>query len=216
MKTNTTTFIVVRHGETEWNKIERQQGQLNSNLSELGIKQANAMAEGLKALPIDIFLSSDLGRAIETATIISKAINKAFETDARLRERHLGIMQGLTKQQFSEQYPDEAVKFMADNPDYVLPAGESIRQRHTRNMACFEDLAGKYPGKHILVVAHGGVLMSLIHHVLKIPLDAKRTYSLFNASINVFTVDAKKTWRLELWGDTAHLRAHGITVLDDN
>jgi 2,3-bisphosphoglycerate-dependent phosphoglycerate mutase len=211
-----TTFIVVRHGETEWNKIGIQQGHLNSPLTALGIKQAKAMGEGLQSFPIDLIFSSDLGRATETAAIISKIIGKPFTTDIRLRERHLGIMQGLTQAQFAQKYPEDAARFKSHDPDYAFPTGESARQRYTRCVACLEDFALRFPGKTILIVAHGGVLMSFIHRALNIPLDAKRTYSLFNASINVFTIDQDKSWRLDIWGDTNHLRKHSLSTIDDN
>lgn len=70
--------------------------------------------------------------------------------------------------------------------------------------------------KTILLVTHGGVLMSFIHKALNISLIQKRTYSLFNGSINTFTLSGDADWKLEVWGDVCHLKAKGIAYLDDN
>jgi probable phosphoglycerate mutase len=211
-----TTLIAVRHGETEWNRVEKQQGHLNSDLTDLGFRQAKALAEGINGCKIDFFYSSDLGRAIQTASIISQRIGKDFITDDRLRERNLGILQGLTKREFEKEYPDESEKLKTNDPDYRIPGGESIRDRYMRCVDCVEDMSRRHCGKTILIVGHGGVLMSFIHKALNIPLTQKRTYSLFNGSINTFTLSEDANWKLEVWGDISHLKANGLVYLDDN
>ncbi|HAJ80412.1 MAG TPA: histidine phosphatase family protein [Fibrobacteres bacterium] len=211
-----TTIIAVRHGETEWNKIEKQQGHLNSDLTELGIRQAYAMADGLKGFNIEYFYSSDLGRAIETSLIISKAINIKFIPETRLRERNLGILQGLTKGEFNIKHPEDYEKLKSNDPDYRIPNGESIRDRYVRCISCVEDFSKIHFGKTILIVSHGGILMSLIHKALEIPLTSLRNYSLFNGSINVFSISENSKWRLEIWGDVSHLRANSLATIDDN
>jgi len=134
-------------------------------------------------------------------------------TDARLRERHLGVLQGLTMADFSTKYPEEARAFSSGDPDYALPGGESARQRFTRNIECVQELAIKHAGGTVLVVAHGGVLNSLFHRAVHLPLDQPRGFSLFNAAINVFTI-AGLQWRLDTWGDRSHLG--GLAALDDS
>jgi probable phosphoglycerate mutase len=210
------TFVVIRHGETEWNKLGRQQGHLDSPLTALGRRQAAAAAAGLKHYRFDYFYTSDLGRAVETAAIISAIIGMRYETDGSLRERHLGVLQGLTMPEFAEQYPEEAVRFRAADPDYRLPGGESVRDRYERNTAGLEALADQHPGSTVLVVAHGGVLMSFMHKALGLSLAARRTFSLRNAAVNVFSIADNMLWRLEAWGETGHLRAAGLSSLDDN
>jgi 2,3-bisphosphoglycerate-dependent phosphoglycerate mutase len=210
-----TTIIAVRHGETEWNKAGRQQGHRDSPLTALGRAQAAAMGAGLKGFRIDMYYSSDLGRAVETARIISGEIGLPFATDVRLRERHLGVLQGLTMAAFAEQYPAEAALFRGPDPDYRIPGGESVRDRCERSVAAAGALAAGCPGGTMLIVAHGGTLMSFMHRALGLPLSAERTYSLFNGAINRFAVAADGTWRLESWGETGHLRAAGLSFLDD-
>ena len=92
-----TKIYAVRHGETEWNKIEKQQGHLNSNLTDLGRLQAKAIGDGLRKIRFDNFYTSDLGRAIETSEIISGIIGKDFITDFRLRKEIWEFFRSLQK-----------------------------------------------------------------------------------------------------------------------
>jgi 2,3-bisphosphoglycerate-dependent phosphoglycerate mutase len=206
-------LFAVRHGETEWNLVGKQQGHLDSPLTASGLQQARALAEGLADRGIDILYSSDLGRAMQTARIIAERLGLPVNADSRLRERHLGIMQGMTKLEFRDTYPQEWTAFESGDPDYVLPDGESANQRHERCVACGIELTGRHRGRRILIVAHGGVLNSFFNHALCIPLTEPQRFSVFNAAINCFNV-SKERWRLDTWGDIAHLK--GMTVLDDN
>ncbi len=205
-------LIVVRHGETAWNRIGKQQGQLDTELSELGVNQAKAAAETLVGETIDALYSSDLGRAMQTAEIIAERVGLEILTDDRLRERHLGIMQGITMTQFEQEYPAEYEKLNGNDPDYVIPEGESIRQRYDRNIACANDLAARNPGNRLLVVTHGGVLNSFFRRATGQDIASQRRFSLFNASLNTISI-LDGQWRLERWGDTHHLR--GMGTMDD-
>ena len=207
-----TVLYAVRHGETEWNLQGRQQGQLNSPLSEAGIKQAYLLAEGLGGRKIQVLYGSDLGRAAETANIIGSALGLGVHFDRRLRERHLGTLQGLTKDEFHTRFPEESHLADSGDPDYRYPSGESARERHRRCVACCSDLAARHPGGRVLIVTHGGVMSSLFHHALGVALGQPRRFSLFNAAINSFSVSGDH-WRLDTWGETSHL-GH-MPVLDD-
>lgn len=206
-------LYAVRHGETEWNLIEIQQGHLDSPLTEIGVRQAHLLADGLVSKNIEVLYSSDLGRALQTAEIIAEKLSLDIVQEARLRERNLGIMEGLTKKEFADRYPDEAVRFNTGDPDYVLPKGESARQRYQRCVDCAEDLAARNVGKKILLVAHGGVLNSFFYKATNTPLSEPRRFSLFNASINSFSI-TEGNWRLDTWGEIAHLG--DMRTLDDN
>lgn len=211
-----TKIIAVRHGETEWNRVGRQQGHLDSTLTHLGLQQARALAEGLREYRVDRIYSSDLGRAVETATIISGALGTGFLTNEGLRERNLGTMQGMTKAEFNEKYPREWKTFEEGDPEYVLPNGESARQRYDRAVQCVEKIVMEDEGKTILLVTHGGVVMSLLYRTLRLPLTQRRAFSLFNGSINVLSISDGMEWRLETWGQTSHLTKCGRETLDDN
>ncbi len=205
-------IIMIRHGETEWNQVGKQQGHLDSPLSECGRLQAKALAVFFRDKKIDYLYSSDLDRAFQTAEIIAKEIQLSVIKEKGLRERNLGILQGLTKNEFKDRFPLEYKKFRSGDADYVLPNGESRRQRFNRNWRCLQDIVERHQNDKLLIVAHGGVLDTVFRAVLQIPIDDERRFSLINGSINSFSFENGK-WRLESWGETNHLG--DIPALDD-
>jgi broad specificity phosphatase PhoE len=104
-------LIAIRHGETEWNAQGREIGQLDSPLTERGIQQARLVAGRLNQGVFHALYSSDLGRAIQTAEIIAAKCQKPVQLDAGLRERHMGIFQGLTLPEMRERFPKERAEF---------------------------------------------------------------------------------------------------------
>ena len=199
-----TIFIVVRHGETYWNVEMRIQGQHDSPLTENGIAQAEALAGRLAAKRIDALISSDLGRAMQTARVISERIGLAVIADARLRERAFGVGEGMTYTEVDEAYPGAFARIREVDPDFVIPGGESRRQFHERVRAAFDDLARCHAGRTILVVTHGGVLATFFRHVHGIAIHAARAIPIANAAYNVLVHDAG-AWRVESWDDDDHL-----------
>jgi broad specificity phosphatase PhoE len=103
-------LIAIRHGETEWNAQGREMGQLDSALTERGIQQARLVAGRLNQAAFHALYSSDLGRGIQTAEIIASKCQKQVQLDAGLRERHMGIFQGLTLAEMRERFPKERAR----------------------------------------------------------------------------------------------------------
>jgi probable phosphoglycerate mutase len=206
-----TRLILVRHGETAWNLSGRHQGHLDSPLTARGQAQARALANRFAQEALDVLYTSDLGRAVATTQVISDRTGKPFRVDPRLRERNLGIFHGLTREEMKLRFP---VEFQAyrKNPDYCIPDGESARARMKENIQCVEELADAHGGLRLLLVVHGGVLSNVLRHVLQIPLEQPRRYSLANGSINTFEIEDGK-WRLETWGEVSHLG--GLDSHDD-
>jgi probable phosphoglycerate mutase len=199
-----TRVIVVRHGETAWNNEKRWQGHLDSPLTAKGLSQAQALARRLSGERFSALYSSDLGRAHQTAQIIATATGHSVVLDARLRERKLGVFQGLTSDEIRAVHAEEYELYRARDPDHRLPEGESLRQQVERNLRCFEELAQRHLGESIVVVTHGGVLSGLFRHVLSIPLQAPRRFAFANSSLNVF-IFQEGDWMLQTWGDVSHL-----------
>ena len=90
------TLIAIRHGETELNVAKRYQGHSDSPLTENGRRQVSSLGRRMAKLKFDSLISSDLGRAQETASIIAEYTGHSVETDSRLRERNYGALEGLT------------------------------------------------------------------------------------------------------------------------
>src|SRR5205809_708167 len=102
-----TQVIIVRHGQTQWNLKLIRQGHLDSPLTEKGMAQAKALAQRLAQEKFNALYSSDLGRAVQTAEMIAAVTGHEIVTDARLRERNLGVFQGLNGDEIKEKFPEE-------------------------------------------------------------------------------------------------------------
>lgn len=200
----TTTILAVRHGETRWNREGRMQGHLDSDLDPEGAAQADALGRRLAREHIDRVVASDLGRTVATARGILAHTGHEMTLDARLRERHLGIFQGLTGEEAALRHAAHWRRFKSRDPDHDLVTGESLRTFSARCVECVAALAHAHPDATILVVTHGGVLDVLFRHSTGLALEAPRTFTLLNASLNTFEIDAGR-WNLLHWGDIAHL-----------
>lgn len=202
------TLLIIRHGETEWNAAHRFQGHGDSPLNETGRKQVAALGRRMQAIQFDTLVSSDLGRAQETAAVIAGCTGHAVQLDRRLRERNYGVLEGLTVPQITEQYGEVLDQFNKDDPEYVLPGGESHRQHYQRNVAFFDDfLSGRF-GTNVAAVAHGGALDSIFRYVAGLPLAQPRCFITTNASLTVVSHGkfyGTTRWVIETWCDAAHL-----------
>jgi 2,3-bisphosphoglycerate-dependent phosphoglycerate mutase len=207
-----TEFIVVRHGETAWNAEGRIQGHLDSPLNEEGLAQAILVGERLGREPFDAFYCSDLGRAQQTAQPLADHGGRRPTLSTQLRERHLGVFQGLTGAECEQNYPHDYHRFHSRDPDHKVPQGESIRQLFNRVSSFFVNLSRRYEGQRVVIVTHGGVLDALHRFVRDIPLDQPRDFPIFNASVNrVACTDG--VWSVLRWGDISHLTRDA--ALDD-
>ena len=209
-----TQLIIVRHGQTEWNIAGIRQGHFDSPLTSRGAAQAQALGQRLARERFTALYSSDLGRAVQTAVAISDLTGHEIVTDSRLRERHLGIFQGLNAVEITEKYPEERRMLRTMGPDYVIPGGESMRQQVERNVCYLNELALKHAGETIVVVTHGGVVSGFFRHTLAIPLDAPRRFEFVNAGLNVF-IHKEEHWMLLTWGDMSHLAPGAASEGDD-
>lgn len=207
-----TTLLAIRHGETVWNVEERFQGHEDSPLTANGRRQVDALGRRLQGMPIAKLVSSDLGRARETAAIIAGYTGHAVTTDHRLRERHYGVLEGLSLPEIKAAHAGVLAQFNADDPDYVIPGGESHRMHYARNIGWLEAVMMAQAGNTVAIVVHGGVLDSLFRYVAKLPLDQPRCYVTTNASLSVFVHGnfyGTPRWVIQTWGDAGHLDGIG-------
>ena len=203
-------LILVRHGETDWNREGRIQGyRADSPLTSTGQAQARQLAARLASERIQALHSSDAGRARQTVAPIAAAVDLEVIYDPALRERNYGVFEGRTYKEIELEFPDAYLKFRSRDPDYAPPDGESGAQFRDRIVAALERVAAGTAGRRAAVVTHGGVLGIAYRHVTGMRLDSKRDYSLHNASINRIAY-AGGRWSLEVWGDVAHLPTDSI------
>ncbi|MGE9294945.1 MAG: histidine phosphatase family protein [Puniceicoccales bacterium] len=206
-------LIVIRHGETEWNVQHRYQGQQDSPLTAKGREQAEAVAERLAGFSFDRIVSSDLGRAVDTAKAIARQHpGVTWDKDVGLRERNFGVLAGFTRAEAAKKFPVEEEGYLHGGVDYRIPQGESLRDVYLRAGETFDRLAETHAGKTVCVVTHGGLLGMFLRHALGIPPEGPRAYKFVNAAFNEFAHEDRR-WLLYTWGDVTHLSKIG--AIDD-
>ena len=211
-----TTLIIVRHGQTAWNRDMRFQGHGDSALTEQGRAEAQAVGKRLRKMPFDELISSDLGRAQETAAIIAGYTGHTVRTDARLRERHYGILEGLNIKEILEHHRGIYEELIAENPDYAIPRGETHREHYRNNIAALREWAESHPGGSAALVAHGGVLDNIFRFVAGLDLSHPRCVLPANASLSIIQHGpfyGSTRWVIKTWGDAAHLEGHNDAPL---
>jgi len=152
-----TRLIIVRHGETKWNKEGRIMGQIDLPLSKNGIEQAKKVSERLKNKKIDLIVTSKLKRAIKTAEIINKYHNLKIEKCRELNERTFGILEGIKRDELALRFPEYYQKKEKDLYRSKFPKGESYYDLEKRAIKKIKEILRKNKGKTILLVTHGGV-----------------------------------------------------------
>jgi 2,3-bisphosphoglycerate-dependent phosphoglycerate mutase len=199
-----TRIIAIRHGQTAWNAEMRMQGQLDTALDALGRWQAQQLAQALAHEPIDAIVASDLSRAMDTASPLAEARGLRVQRERGLRERCFGNFEGFTYADIARHWPDETARWRARDPTFAPERGESLTAFYERCIAVAERLAGEHAGRAIVWVTHGGVLDCLYRAATRVALNAPRTWTLDNASINRL-LHGDQGLMLVGWGDTHHL-----------
>ncbi len=195
-----TTVLLVRHGESFWNRIGVYQGQIDIPLSDLGQIQAKAIADRLKDKHLDLIVSSPLQRAANTARKIAQYHDCPFEVEPALAEIHHGVWQGLTavevKAQFTKLY-----ETWTEHPAKATmpgPGGESVAEVQRRVVPAVDRLAERYPAGRVLIVGHDLPLKVILVSALGADLSTLGHLSIENCALNVVKWDSKHTQLLAL------------------
>jgi broad specificity phosphatase PhoE len=174
-----TTLLLVRHGETDWNREGRWQGHSDTHLNEIGRAQAERVAGELDG--VDVVYSSDLARARETAEIIARRLDLPVRLDPRLRERSFGAWEGLTAAEIEGDFRDAHLRWRAgggpgaDDAEPFDAFGQRVRE-------ALRDILGRHPDETVLVVAHGGSIRVI--HALASGLDYVRDHRSIPGVVN--------------------------------
>lgn len=198
-------LLLVRHGETEWNKTGRYQGHSDVELSAIGLWQAERLRDRLAGQRIDAVYSSDLKRASHTAQIITSQHNLAVMPGKELREINFGELEGMTYDEIQLHYPN----WSGISSDVSIPGGESLSQLAFRIELFVPRLTEHSGDKTVLVVAHGGALRVLVCILLGIGIEHWRQIRLDGASLTIMEGYPDRVV-LSLLNDTCHLEDYGL------
>ena len=204
----TTHVVIIRHGQSQGNAEGRFGGHTDTPLSPRGRRQAEATARALASEKFDAIYSSDLPRAIETAAPLARLTGAPLETTEALRERSVGVMEGLTFEEAAELHPEQYQALLRRDFEHVLESGESYRQTLDRASRKLDEAIEQHLGGRIALFAHTGTICILILHLLG-ALDAPELKPVWIATANCgiarFDLRDDGFVRVVVINDTRHL-----------
>lgn len=198
-----TRLLLVRHGETEWNRDERFIGSSDVPLSEQGTKQAEALAGRLAGESIAAVYSSGMMRALETASIIARIHDLAPIVDPRLREVSYGEWEGHTAEEVEDR---TGVHFPSrfENPQVPFPRDDSVPILLGDVEDFLKGILAEHPDETIILVGHGVSFQMILFSLLDIPYRNHWLLYMYNASLSEVLVRDGKAVLVNL-NDTGHL-----------
>ncbi len=204
-----TRLYLIRHGQSAGNAEGRFGGHGVTPLSDLGVRQANAAAEMLAKEKISAIYSSDLHRALQTAEPLSKLLNIPVTKSAAFRERHVGVLEGLTFDESKLAFPKDYFALVNRNIQHVITNGESYRQLLKRSTGELWDILRNHQGGKVAIFSHTGAICFLTLHLMgAINRMTKQTPWIVtsNCGVNRFEIRGRNNVRVLALNDTRHLK----------
>jgi Fructose-2,6-bisphosphatase len=196
-------LILIRHGETLWNKEGRIQGTSDIELSTVGIKQARLLALSLKDQPIGAIHTSPLKRALQTAEIINEFHSKEIQIHQDLMEMDQGDFEGFSFKELMARQKDFLNKWIADPASVKMPNGESLAQLQERAWRALEKIISKE--ENALVVAHNFTIAAILCRIRMISLSEFRSTCVGTASKTIVHLQNDGAF-IEALNDRSHLQ----------
>ncbi|MCX7981728.1 MAG: histidine phosphatase family protein [Syntrophales bacterium] len=195
-------IILVRHGETPWNREERVQGISDIELSEEGRDQARRLATALREKAFGSIYSSPLSRALETARIINIHHGLSIQVREELREMDQGVFEGMSFRELMEKEGEFLSRWIKDPASVTMPGGESLLDVQRRAWPVVEEILER--GENSLIVSHSFTLSTIICGMAGIPLSRFRRVSVSPASLSIIRFEGGSC-RIEKINDCRHL-----------
>ncbi len=201
-----TTILLVRHGETEWNRIERFRGSADIPLNENGLRQAELLARRIRAewTPAAVY-SSPLSRSIKTGEVIAGLFNLKVEVHEGLSDINYGEWQGLTPAEVRDRWPELFERWETCPAGLHFPGGEALEERQAKGVAAIREIAEKHDGETVVCVGHTVINRLILLGLLDLGLDYFWRIRQDNCSLNVLQKKGKFFICITL-NETGHLK----------
>jgi 2,3-bisphosphoglycerate-dependent phosphoglycerate mutase len=199
-----TELILVRHGETDWNRELRFQGHVDVGLNAIGLEQARRVALRLAAEQAHRVYVSDLLRARQTAHPVAQQLRLDSICVPGLREQSFGAVDGMRVDDIKQQHPQAWEDWLQFREDFCMPGGETTREFHARVMDAVHRLAADHRDETLVVVTHGGVLDMIYRSARSLGLAGPRQSDIPNAGVSRVRVVQTRV-EIVSWADTSHL-----------
>ncbi|HPD16092.1 MAG TPA: histidine phosphatase family protein [Planctomycetota bacterium] len=199
-------MILVRHGQTEWNRVERFRGRADVPLNDAGLAQAEATGRRVAAewRPAAVY-SSPLSRALKTAEAIARHFGLPIQPHSGLLDIHYGDWQGLTPDEVRQRWPEIARHWYEAPHRARIPGGETLDDLRSRGLATVRELAACHDGATIVLVGHTVINRILLLAVMGLGNDRFWRLRQDTCAINVFEAEGDDFTVVSL-NDTCHLR----------
>lgn len=202
-----TEIIIIRHGETEWNKTGRFQGHSDVPLSAEGRAQAAMLGENLAVDHVDMIYASDLTRAMETAAPLAQRFGLEVISDPQLRELNFGAWEGRNFNDVNAENPNAMKNFYTDPEQADIPESEPFPEFQRRIAGRVREIVAQERGKRIVIVSHGASIRILLADLLSMPIRSIWHLSQLNTAVNKIRFEDDGFAVVTLMNDTSHLRA---------
>ncbi len=203
MASGGTRIYLVRHGETEFNRMGVFRGRFDVELNDVGLKQARETGDALAGEGIEFILTSPLKRAAVTAQTISKALGVGYEIDEAFNNINLGSWQGVPKNKVMQDYPDEWKQWTTEPEHLVVPGGESVEDVKKRASARLIEVVKARDGA-FAIVTHRSVIKVLAAFMLNVPPPYFWKFYTDNAAYCAFEY-SESGFMLTSWNRNSHL-----------
>ena len=199
-------IILVRHGETEWNKEEVFRGRIDVKLNSTGLSQAEETGKALSGEAIQVVYTSPLSRAHDTARKIIHFQDAPVVIEDSFTDLDFGEWQGLPLSEVRERYSD-IYRRWKDEPHLVkFSGGESLREVSERSKSALQKLILEHPEETCAIVSHRVICKVMILSMLGLPLERFWDIRQDTCAISIFLYQERR-WIVELLNDTCHLKA---------
>ncbi len=205
-----TRFILVRHGQTEWNRVERFRGRLDIQLNETGVRQAEAAGRALANAGIVAIYTSPLSRAYQTAQAIGVALGLSPIPIEGLVDFDFGDWQGLSPQEVEARYPGLHQQWLTDPANVRIPGGETLQDVRRRVVESLGELISRHPDQTVALVSHKVVCKVILLAILDLDNSHYWRLEQDNAAISSFE-HGRGGFVLTSMNDTCHLRGMPAT-----
>jgi broad specificity phosphatase PhoE len=190
-------IVLVRHGATDWNLQGRCQGATDRELSEIGIRQAEAIAADLAEESIHVVYSSDLKRARRTAELISDPHRLPVLVEPDIRELDHGDLEGLTFHEIQANYPTFLQRWRSEPAEIRVPGGERLIDVAERAWSGLNRIVGRHPAApKIVVVSHNFPILGIVCRITGTPLNHYRSFHLDPCGVTRLSRDGDGSWSI--------------------
>ncbi len=208
----TTTIILVRHGETDWNREQIFRGHIDVPLNETGFMQARKTAAALLETPLKAVYSSPLSRAYATASVIAEARGLTAIKEEAFNDPSFGLWEGRPVAEVAREYPEELRNWRETPQLWKAPGGETLAAVRERSWRRMLELAREFSGETLAIVSHRVVLKLLILSALG--LDESKFWIIAQSpcAINVLTGKGE-SFVINRLNETCHLESLSEAIL---